>query len=792
MGFEPEQEGLREALCTLGNGYFATRGAAPEADADEVHYPGTYIAGCFNRLDSQVSDRVLEHESLVNAPNWLCFTLRFEDGEWFDLRRVDILDYRQELELRTGVLTRRVRYVDSEGRRTLVTQRRFVSMRDPHLAGLQTTLLAENWSGTATIRSALDGRVTNSGVKRYRELTTKHLEPVSTSEDDGVIVLSVVTNQSRIGITEASRLRIREDGLTRPTDVTVIEEPGYIAQEVSIELHEGTPITLEKMVSLYTSRDHAVAEPGLDARKTVRRVGDFTEALRQHTLSWDHLWEQCMLDIGEGERAELILQLHIFHLLQTVSPHTIELDAGVPARGLHGEAYRGHIFWDEVFIFPFLNLRLPGITRALLRYRFRRLPEARWAAKEAGYEGAMYPWQSGSDGREESQTYHLNPRSGNWFPDHSHLQRHIGVGIAYNIWLYYQTTGDLDFLAYWGAEMILEIARFLASASTYNRSLDRYEIKKVMGPDEYHEAYPGSDEPGLDNNAYTNVMATWTLIRALEVLELVPDIRRQRLWEKLGLSREELDRWEAISRKMMIPFHDERIISQFEGYGDLAEFDWDGYRERYGDIARLDRILEAEGDSPNNYRLSKQADVLMLFYLLSGDELSELFTRLGYEFDDDLIQRNVEYYTRRTSHGSTLSRVVNAWVLSRLDRRRSWEFFIEALESDVSDVQGGTTPEGIHLGAMAGTVDLVQRCYAGVEARGDVLRLDPQLPNELGRLRFDVRYRGSWLSIEIDDFRARVGRQPGPDRPVSVRLRDEIVELSPGETKEFSLAKRES
>ena len=197
----------------------------------------------------------------------------------------------------------------------------------------------------------------------------------------------------------------------------------------------------------------------------------------------------------------------MFHLLQTVSEHTIDLDVGVPARGLHGEAYRGHIFWDELFVFPFLNLRFPELTRALLRYRVRRLPEARQAARAAGYRGAMYPWQSGSDGREETQRLHLNPRSGRWLPDNSHRQRHVNAAVAWNVWQYYQATGDLDFLAAYGAEMLLEIARFWASIATYNRALDRYEICGVMGPDEYHDGYPDRDEPGLDNNAYTNVMA---------------------------------------------------------------------------------------------------------------------------------------------------------------------------------------------------------------------------------------------------------------------------------------------
>jgi alpha,alpha-trehalase len=398
----------------------------------------------------------------------------------------------------------------------------------------------------------------------------------------------------------------------------------------------------------------------------------------------------------------------------------------------------------------------------------------------------MYPWQSGSDGREESPALHLNPRSGRWLPDNSRLQRHINIAVAYNVWQYFQVTNDMEFLRFRGASVLLEIARFWASVTTYDRASGRYQIRGVMGPDEYHDAYPDRDEPGVDNNAYTNVMVVWHLSRTLELLERLPDHHRQELWEWLRLSREELDRWEDISRKMVVPFHD-GIISQFEGYEHLSEFAWESYREKYGDIHRLDRILEAEGDSPNRYKLSKQADVLMLFFLLSAEELRELFDRLGYELSPEAITRNVDYYLARTSHGSTLSSIVHSWVLARTDRERSWELFSRALESDVADVQGGTTPEGIHLGAMAGTVDLLQRGYSGLEVRGDVLWFNPALPKELEMLEFEIHYRGHRVGVRITQEALRLSTIPSDIAPISVGFGDEVVEMAPGSTAEWTL-----
>jgi alpha,alpha-trehalase len=277
-------------------------------------------------------------------------------------------------------------------------------------------------------------------------------------------------------------------------------------------------------------------------------------------------------------------------------------------------------------------------------------------------------------------------------------------------------------------------------------------------------------------------MVAWVLCRALEVLEMLPPPRRAALADRIGLSEAEIERWEDVSRRTFVPISADGIISQFEGYEELEELDWDVYRERYGDIHRLDRILEAEGDTPNRYKASKQADVLMLFYLLSAERLAELFERLGYPFERETIPRNVEYYSRRTSHGSTLSRIVHSWVLARSDRRRSWELFREALESDVADVQGGTTSEGIHLGAMAGTVDLVQRGYAGVEARGGVLWFDPSLPAEVACLQFSMRYRGHWgIEVRIADGQLRVSLPPSDADPVTIGHRGRTFKLAAGE-----------
>ncbi|MFJ8625078.1 glycoside hydrolase family 65 protein [Kitasatospora sp. NPDC093550] len=777
QGFDPVEEGLREALCAVGNGYVVSRGAAPEAVADGVHYPGTYLAGCYDRAESRVAGRVVANEDLINGPNWLPLTFRPAGGAWFTGPPAE---QTLELDLRRGLLTRTALVVDARGRRTRLVQRRFASQARPHLLALESTFTPENWSGPLEVRSGLDGNVANTGVARYRGLTRRHLVPAGQGADgEGLLWLEADAVDSPLRMALCCRTTA-----AAAEPATECRE-GWAAHLLTLNGEQGRSVAVTKAVAVHTSRDRAIETPLRASRLLAAEAGDFEQLLAEHVLRWAELWRRCGIDAdfdGAGP-----LHLNLFHLLQTYSEHSVDLDVGIPARGLHGEAYRGHVFWDELFVLRLLNLRFPELARAVLRYRHRRLDAARREAREAGLRGAVYPWQSASDGREESQQLHLNPLSGRWLPDHSHLQRHVGSAVAYNIWQYYQATGDRDFLATAGAETLLEIARFWSSAATYERGRERWSIRGVLGPDEYHDAYPWAARPGLNDNAYTNVLASWVLARAQDALDVLPGYRRDELRERLDLDDAELERWHEIGRRLHVPMH-EGVLSQFDGYERLAELDWQAYRFRYPDLRRLDRILEAEGDTVNRYKVSKQADALMLWYLFSAREVRDLLRHLGHPAGHELLRRTTDYYLRRTVHGSTLSSVVHAWVLTRSDRRASWRYFRDALVADLRDSQHGTTAEGVHLGAMAGAVDLLQRCYTGLEVREDALWLDPHLPSALGRLDLDLCYRGHWgLGIAVDRRTVTVSLREDRQEPVRIRLRGTEATVRPGETRRFHL-----
>ena len=496
--YDPDQEGLREVLTSSGNGRFCSRGAAEWEDADGVHYPGTYAHGVYNRETTILGGVPVRNEDLVNLPNWLVLRLRIEGEDAIGFGNVELLDYRHELDLRRALTTRSVRLRDASGREIQLSSRRFVSMAHPHRAGIEWTLTASNWSGRVEVVSAIDGRVTNRGVARYLELEGRHLDPVSPRTfGPDVIALKVETRQSNIYISEAARTRVFAGEQPMAVERTLYQTDDYIQQVLAFELGERAPVRVEKMVTLAISRDPATSDTLTKAGTIALRRPDFAHDLARHIDAWEELWRVCDVRVRGDEEVQQLLRLHICHVLQVCSRHTADLDAGVPARGLNGEAYRGHVFWDELYVYPFLSLRLPEVTRGLLMYRYRRLEEARAAAREAGLEGAMFPWQSGSEGTEETQHVHLNPMSGRWEPDLSRNQRHVNAAIFYNVWRYFQATGDLPFLRDYGAELMLEIARFWASIAHFNPERGRYEIHGVMGPDEFHEKYPGAREGGF-------------------------------------------------------------------------------------------------------------------------------------------------------------------------------------------------------------------------------------------------------------------------------------------------------
>jgi len=785
--YDKGKEKTRESLLSIGNGFFGTRGAMEETEAGEINYPGTYMSGVYNRLVSRVGDRDVENEDLVNVINWLPVRFRIDDEDWVDINKVEILEIKRVLHLNNGILFRRMLIRDEAGRLTRITSRRFASMYDPHLAAMDYTIAPENYSGRITLRSILEGNHINDGVKRYRDLNQAHLETLDQGSDESIQFLKVKTIQSGIEIAFASMLCVYSDGERVNVKFKPDHAPGRASMDVALDVPSGHAITLCKAVALYSSLEPNTGNQIELAVNKLKKYDSFNELLKDSEKQWEKIWDRIDVRI-EGDRlAQKLVRLHLYHLMVTTSSHNATIDFGIPARGLHGEAYRGHIFWDELFILPLYVLQFKETAKAVLMYRYRRLDEARKYARENGYSGAMYPWQSGSSGREETQVIHLNPVSGEWGPDYSSLQRHVSLAIAYNIWQYYHITRDQEFMDEYGAEMYMEICSFWISKCKQDPDTKRYSISNVMGPDEFHEKIPGTKEGGLKDNAYTNIMVAWMLDKVDRILSDMEEKVRTGLFGKLGINEEILDTWKDIAGNLRLVISEEGIIAQFDGYFDLDEIDWEAYRQKYGNIYRMDRIMKAEGKSVDNYKVAKQADTLMTLYNLSKSELDGIMERLGYEVPADYVRRNLRYYLDRTSHGSTLSRVVHARLANMIgDEELGWDLYLDALTSDYQDIQGGTTSEGIHAGVMAGTVWIVFTTYAGLRLDGEMPAFEPQLPGHWKSVEFGFSFRDDEFECVISPDRLKIRIESDEER-VEIKMNDMIISVQTNSWNEFQI-----
>lgn len=776
--YDPENEMHTEVICAIGNGYVVSRGAFAELNnIEDIHYPGTYMAGVYNRLISKVGERDVENEDLVNCPDWTQISFKIDDGPRFSLEDVEILSYNKEIDLRQALYRRSLRFKSNTGEIFKLISERFISMADRHLAALRYTILPESASPVLTIRSALEGRIKNDGIKRYRELSSKHLLPVAQKSENGCLSLNVKTSQSGI---ELLMYSVHSFHNCQVLESNPIIEPGLAAVETVVQTQKGEAVVVEKMTSMANSLQ-TKGDPAKIVMESALKF-DFKTAFAQHKAKWADLWSHIDITLSKAPEITKILRLHNYHLLLTASPFNTELDTGIPARGWHGEAYRGHIFWDEMYILPFYLWNFPRVAESILQYRIHRLSSAIDYASAHNYKGAMYPWQSGSDGREETQVLHLNPNSGEWGPDYSSIQRHVSLAVFYNIWSYVKTVEDSSFLEESGAEVLLMIAGFWVSILQKDEKSGKYHTSGLMGPNEYHEMLPGADknDGGLPDNAYTNVMISWALLKCLELKQMVSARILEKVLAKCGISKEEFEAWGDIRKNITINV-EEGIIDQYRGFLKLKKIDFDTYRKKYGNIGRLDRILKAEGKSPDDFQLSKQADLLMIFYLLPYNEACTILGDLGVPFAKKDLEKNYDFYLSRTTHGSTLSLIVHAYLAALIGRSSDGvEWYLKSLKADFQDIQNGTTREGIHTGLMAGTIIIMLRAYAGLDLSGDILTLKPAVPKEWGELSFSVLFRDINYQIKISSETISILPSADSSEVVAVSIGDKITQLSLG------------
>lgn len=616
----------QEAMLTIGNGYFGLRGAFLESHADKDNYPGTYVAGVYDQTTTTVHDHQVKNEDLVNLPNAQFMTFGIDHQTPFTLNEHDLQDAYRSLDLKTGLLTTTKLIQLASGHQLRIRSQKVANMRDWHRYSIRYQVTPLNFAGSLQIYTEIDGSVVNSNVSRYNVFDQHHLKTMGIETAANTVYLSGQTKSSHINYTIGAKL-------TSP-DVPAIEnfnstqQPQGVQQTVSLAVEAGKTYTFDKNVVIATSNDHS--DPQLTHVQAELDQSSFDNTVTTSKDYWEATWRATDIKIRGDITSQRLLRVNIYHsFVSAAAIESGQLDASVGARGLHGEAYRGHVFWDEMFILPFYTLHRPELAKQLLAYRYRRLPMARKNAEAEGYAGAMYPWQSASKGDEQSQFTHLNPITKTWDPDNSRLQRHVSLDIAYNVWFYYHVTQDRDFLTHYGMEMLLSIAAFWISKADYDQANGRYNISGVMGPDEFHENYPNSTTAGLKNNAYTNIMVAWLFDTITTLRAQMPQAAFQAAAQAAQFDSTAEQALTTISHQLTLEINRRGIIAQFEGYFNLPTLDFQAYRQKYGDIARMDRILKAESKTPDAYQVAKQADALMAFYNFDVTTVQKIIEKNG-------------------------------------------------------------------------------------------------------------------------------------------------------------------
>jgi len=705
--FDPDEQHHQETVFTSGNGYLCTRGAFEEG------YPGdsraTFLHGVFDRAPIVFTE-------LANAPDWLPLVVLL-NGERFSLASGSVEAFERSLDLRDGMLRRMVRWRSPSGHRAEIQFERFASLAEPHnlLIRCQVT---PDFEGKVAFRASLNGSTDNQGLA--------HWEWLAQGWEENAVYLHSRTRSSHIQVGMAMRFAAAAGQNAGEGLFWDVENHPTLVLEMAAQA--GQPLVVEKLVSIYTSRD--TAYPAAAALQQVRQIAGWSAEVEASQHFWAQEWERTNVTIEGDAEAQISARFNLFQMLIAAPRHDDRVNIG--AKTLSGFGYRGHSFWDtEIFMLPLFSFTAPHIARNLLSYRYHNLPGARAKAQSNGFDGAQFPWESADTGDEVTPTWvpHFADRTKLvriWTGD---IEIHISADIAYAVMQYWKVSGDDAWMIDKGAELVLDTAKFWASRAEWNPVTGKFEYTDVIGPDENHDH--------VDNNMFTNRMAQWNLQTALHLLEWLhvnaPE-KATELISSLDLADDHLVRWQDVIDRIYLPVPRDGVFEQFEGYFDCQDVDLETLEPRSKSVQELYGIEEAA-----RLKVLKQPDVLMLQFLL------------GDIYSNAQVLANYNYYTPRTDHtyGSSLGPSIQAIMACRVGRAdEAYQHFIRAVRADLRDVRGNAR-DGIHAASAAGTWQALVFGFGGLQVSENGWAVSPRLPSHWKRLKFSFFYRGEKQDVDI-------------------------------------------
>lgn len=730
-GYIPALEHSIESRFAIGNGFIGARGSL--AQPSSASHPGAFVAGLFD-----ASEDSLAIPALISAPDWLRYRLSL-DGKRLSLDDGEVVSLQRVLDMRRGALLTEWRQCDAAGRTAHLRSLCFASLADRAISGQ-----------IAQLEVAQPGVV---ALEAWPEPTGEDL--AAESATPALTVWRTRHTGQRLALASGAALRVG-------ARVMRSHAGGHGSRRWQWMAEAGQSAMFTRVVAAARSNGHERETPEVAATHALRRArsNGVAQLLDAHVRAWSERWSASDVVIEGDEEAQRALRFALYHLISAANPEDERSSIG--ARALTGEAYLGHVFWDtDIFLAPFYTFTWPEAARALLMYRFHTLPAARRKAERLGYRGALYAWESAGDGEETTPPFVVRP-DGQALQVRSGVdEQHISADVAYAVWRYWLATGDARFLRDAGAEIMLETARFWASRAAREAD-DRYHIRGVIGPDEYHQ--------GVDDNAFTNGMARWNLSCGLEVVDLLRSTwpeRWQELRERLAITPEELALWRAVGEGLVTGLDSASgLIEQFAGFFDLESIDLAAYARR---SVPMDMLLGLERTQCS--QVIKQADVVMLLALL------------WERYAPDVRAANFAYYEPKCGHGSSLSPAMHALVAARLGAVDLAErYFRQTAAIDLDDTMGNAAL-GVHIAALGGLWQAATLGFAGMSLRDDGLRFDPHLPSSWRALRFPAQWRGRRVRIALQRQPLTLTAVVVDGAPLTIQVGDDLSKaLAPGQS----------
>lgn len=716
--FDPRENLAKEAIFGLTNGRMGSRGSHVEGDVRfNQTLPANYIHGVFDRSEAFMRE-------LCNTPDWTKLRLTFLT-EQIGVNSGEVRDYIRVLDMKHGLTAKHYIMRSDEGNETMVEVVKLLSRAHPRVGMIRMYVTPLNYEGVLEIENIIDATVTNfQDMPRFR---VKHLKTTAVNDLRGLgCYVESETRDQKLPIGTGSVLKIHTMDGQDARSAHDFRPYGEVACDFAdAQVKPGQTVVIDKYAAVATGRDTQSVSAQVYREIEAVTTRGFETELRMHTRCVEDMWEQAEVRIEGDAELDHAVRFNIFHLMNTPDPLDNRVNIG--AKLMHGEEYGGHAFWDtELFVLPFFDYVFPNIARKLVEYRYLLLDKALENARDNGYKGAKYPWESADTGEEECPSWTIDYDGSCYRCYVADYEHHVTADIAYGLKHYVDVTGDEEFMESMGAEILLQTARFWSSRMTWNGEKQRYEILQVTGPDEWHEP--------VDNNAFTNHLARWNILTAIGLLRKYQSEKpavAARLIDKLNITEPELAVWQEHADKIFLQA-ESGLIEQFDGYFDIP----DAVITEWDHLGMPKLPAACIGKRGRQRCMLKQADVVMLMFLLP-----ELY-------DKETQYTNFNYYEQRTMHRSSLSPSIHCMVgLNVGDAKRAYAYLERSAYVDIRNNQRNTR-EGIHAASAGGTWQCVTIGYCGMRIDQDgVLAFEPRLPENWTKVTFRIHHKDQLLHV---------------------------------------------